>query len=407
MDKGSFNNFIKGNTAHRFPKVVFPKVVTLAVSSCLLVGMIAIDASASDSTPAAVTYVTTIHTVSWNRTQLTEFANHWQTVHSFSLIKPLKLRKIKVTTPVTSPVTTTTAAPPTTTTIASPPVTTTTAAPPTTTTTATAPPTTTTTAAAPPTTTTTAAAPPTTTTTAASAPSLSYPIGTPDSSEPSGFAPPSANALAGYSQTYVTNFPGSSLPAAWGSYEGQPGGDSGAQFDQNHVIVSGGLLQIKTYQDPAFNNQWVTGGTCLCNIASQTYGAYFVRSRLTGPGPTGVELLWPTANVWPPEIDFNETLGGVSSTTATVHYTSANSQIGRSFNIDMTQWHTWGVIWTSSSITYTVDGNVWASVTTPSVIPNIPMHLSLQSQTWCSSGWACPSSPQALQVNWVAQYGAN
>ena len=126
----------------------------------------------------------------------------------------------------------------------------------------------------------------------------------------------------------MTDFTGSTLPSAWGTYEGQPGGDPGAQFDQAHVTVGGGVLQINTSQDPAFNNEWVTGGTCLCNITGQTYGAYFVRSRMTGAGPTGVELLWPDANVWPPEIDFNETNGSSSATTATVHYSSANSRSG-------------------------------------------------------------------------------
>jgi beta-glucanase (GH16 family) len=128
---------------------------------------------------------------------------------------------------------------------------------------------------------------------------------------------------------------------------------------------------------------------------------------MTGAGPTGVELLWPDGNVWPPEIDFNETYGGTSGTSATVHYNSANSQIGRSLNIDMTQWHTWGVIWTPNSITYTVDGTVWGTETTAASIPNMPMHISLQSQTWCSSGWACPTTPQSMQVDWVAQYQAN
>lgn len=42
MNKGSLTQFVKGNTAHRFPKVV-----ALAISSCVLVSMIAIDASAS------------------------------------------------------------------------------------------------------------------------------------------------------------------------------------------------------------------------------------------------------------------------------------------------------------------------------------------------------------------------
>jgi beta-glucanase (GH16 family) len=173
------------------------------------------------------------------------------------------------------------------------------------------------------------------------------------------------------------------------------------------VTVGGGMLNILTSQDPAFNNEWVTGGVCLCGIAGQTYGAYFVRSRMTGAGPTGVELLWPDANVWPPEIDFNETYGATSGTSATVHYTSANSQIQRTVAVNMTQWHTWGVIWTPTSITYTVDGAVWGTVTTSASIPNIPMHISLQSQTWCGSGWACPTTPQSMQVDWVAQYKAN
>jgi hypothetical protein len=227
-------------------------------------------------------------------------------------------------------------------------------------------------------------------------------VGTADSSEVSGYAPPSANALSGYTQTYETDFSGSTLPSAWGTYSGQPGGDSGAMFAQSNVSVGGGMLSVNTTEN---NGSWDTGGTCLCNIAGQIYGAYFVRSRLTGSGPTGVELLWPDANVWPPEIDFNETSGGTSSTTATVHYSSANSQIGKSLSgIDMTQWHTWGVIWTANEIIYTVDGSVWGTVTNTAAIPNIAMHLSLQSQTWCSSGWACPTTPQALQVNWVAIY---
>jgi hypothetical protein len=44
MNKGSLTQFVKGRTAHRFPKVV-----TLAISSAVLVSMIAIDASASPS----------------------------------------------------------------------------------------------------------------------------------------------------------------------------------------------------------------------------------------------------------------------------------------------------------------------------------------------------------------------
>ena len=299
--------------------------------------------------------------------------------------------------------TTTLVVPPFLTTTTSTPVTVTTKAPPATTTT-TVPVTTTTNA--PPVTTTTNAPPVTTTTVAASHSTT----GVADNSEPSGFAPPGASALSGYSQTYVSDFNGSTLPAAWGLYAGQPGGDQGALFAPNHVTVGSGMLSINIFQDPAHGNEWVTGGTCLCNVASQTYGAYFVRSRMTGPGPTGVELLWPSQNVWPPEIDFSETSGAVNSAGGFVHYstpTNSNTQIARTANVDMTQWHTWGVIWTPTSITYTVDGQVFGTVTTAAAIPNIPMFLSLQSQTWCSSGWACPSAPQSMQVDWATVYAAN
>ncbi len=176
-------------------------------------------------------------------------------------------------------------------------------------------------------------------------------------------------------------------------------------FSSSHVVVSNGMLQLNTTQDPAFSNEWVTGGLCQCGVR-QTYGAYFVRSRLTGAGPAAIELLWPTGS-WPPEVDFNETGGGISGTSATVHYGAANSQSRRALSIDMTQWHTWGVIWTPSSITYTVDGNAWGTVTFRGRDPESSHDLDLQQQTFCASGWACPRAPQSMQVDWVAEYSSN
>jgi beta-glucanase (GH16 family) len=172
-------------------------------------------------------------------------------------------------------------------------------------------------------------------------------------------------------------------------------------LDPSHAVVSGGLLQLNAFQDPAHNNQWVTGGVCQCGHP-QLYGAWFVRSRVTGAGPTNVELLWPSNGTWPPEIDFNETLGGATTTTSATIYSSGVAH--GNLSIDMTQWHTWGVIWTPSSVTYTVDGHVWASVTVPSEVPSIAMWLALQQQTWCSSGYACPSAPQSMDIDWVSEY---
>ena len=393
-DRGVMRIFPENHTSVRRAVRHLPRLAVVASSLTIILGLTGYAANAASNSGAASAGTARLGAASLRTAS-------WQGGSGY--------RIYQTTTTTAAPVTTTTAAPsgftdpfrwrhfPTTTTTAAP-VTTTTVAP----TTTTVAPTTTTTAA--PVTTTTRV--PVTTTTLAPVVGPVYPVGISDATEPSGMAPPSATSLAGYSLNYVTDFTGTSLPSGWYSYSGQPGGDPGGQFGSAHTVVSGGLLQLNTWQDAAYGGKWVTGGLCQCGLA-KTYGAYFVRSRVTGAGPTQVMLLWPKAPVWPPEVDFNETGGSVTGTSSTVHWSSTNKIDQRGTSIDMTKWHTWGVIWTASSITYTVDGRVWATVSVSSEIPNIAMTLDLQQQTWCSSGWACPTTPQSTLVDWVAEYSAS
>ncbi len=234
---------------------------------------------------------------------------------------------------------------------------------------------------------------------------LQYPVGVSKSSEPSGLAPPGTNALRaeGYQFSYSTDFTGTALPPGWLTFNGVPGGDVGGQFSSGHVSVAQGMLHLSTWPDPRYNGSWVTGGLCQCGLP-HTYGAFFVRSRVTGPGPTIVELLWPIGNAWPPEIDFNETDGGVATTSATVHFRPGQQQDQVRLSINMTQWHTFGVIWTPSRVSYVVDGRVWGQIDKPNEISQVPMSLNIQQQTWCLSAFACPSAPQSALVDWVAEY---
>ena len=229
-----------------------------------------------------------------------------------------------------------------------------------------------------------------------------YPSGSTDVTEPSRKAPPSANALPGYQLTYVSDFSGTSLPPTWNVFDGAPSGDPGGLWASSHVVVGHGMLQLNAWQDPAHGGRWVTGGLCQCGLP-HTYGAFFVRSRLTGPGATQVESLWPAVG-WPPEVDFNETFGGATSSMATAHFTASNSQTHSTIAIDMTQWHTWGVVWTPTSLTYTVDGRMWGGVNVASEVPQQPMTLDIQQQTFCASGFACPSTNESVEVDWVAEY---
>jgi hypothetical protein len=232
---------------------------------------------------------------------------------------------------------------------------------------------------------------------------LSYPIGTPDVTEPSGLAPPSATALAGYSQSYVNDFTGTTLPMGWNVFTGVPGADPGGHFGISHVVVNGGVLELITYRNPAWHNRWVTGGLCQCGLA-KTYGAYFVRSRVTAPGPNEAELLWPAGKLWPPEIDFNETGGSVTSTSTSVHFGSTNHIVRSLININMTQWHTWGVIWTPNYIQYTVDGLVWGSFHVSSEISRVKMTLDFEQRQICSEHRQCPTVPTSMLIDWVSEY---
>ncbi len=243
----------------------------------------------------------------------------------------------------------------------------------------------------------------TTTTTSLVSTAIQFPMGVADPTEPSGEAPMPANALAGYTQTYVNDFNGTSLPPGWDVFAGTASGDTGSQFGPAHVTVSNGLLSLNTWLDPSYGNEWVTGGLCQCNGSPLTYGAFFVRSRVTGPGPTLVELLWPTTS-WPPEVDFTETDGSTQGNAATDIWAQNGEKNQIHLDVDMTQWHTWGVVWTPTTLFYTIDGKVWGQFGDAADIPHQPMALHIQQQTWCAFNFACPTLPQSAQIDWIAEY---
>ncbi len=236
-----------------------------------------------------------------------------------------------------------------------------------------------------------------------SLPPITYPVGVPDVREPSGMAPPGSNALAGYSRSYVNDFTGTTVPAGWNVFYGIPAGAPGGQFGLAHVVVAGGELQLNTWRDPAYHGNWVTGGLCQCGLF-HLYAAYFVRSRSTGAGPNEAQLLWPANDQWPPEIDFNESGGSNFVTTWTMHFGAANHIIQQRLRINLRAWHTWGIIWTANAVTFTVDGDVWGTVSDPSQIPHMAMRMDFEQRTECAIHQQCPAAPVSMLVDWVAEY---
>ena len=230
-----------------------------------------------------------------------------------------------------------------------------------------------------------------------------YPVGVFDLAEPSYMAPPSATALAGYTRSFVADFTTPLSPKLWGLFKGVPKGDASGLFVPSHVHVSDGLLRIGTWRDRAAGGRWASGGVCLCGIHT-LYGAYFVRSRVTGTGPDDVTLLWPADNQWPPEIDFDETGTSPRASSWTVHFTAPADQVQHTVHLNVRHWHTWGVIWTPTSVTFIVDGTTWGEVTASAEVPTIPMTLDIQQQSWCGLAPECPTRSTSTLVDWVALY---
>jgi hypothetical protein len=213
-------------------------------------------------------------------------------------------------------------------------------------------------------------------------------------------APPS-KLLRAFTLSYCNDFQGPRIPAGWFRFSGVPAGDPSGFFARSHVAITSGHLSIRVTRRRG--RAWATGGICHCGTP-RLYGAFFVRSRVTGAGPDEIDLLWPVARVWPPEIDFNESGAQTGSTTWSVHYGGDDEVVHGATQIDLLRWHTWGVIWTVHSLRFLVDGRLWGAVVRPSEIPHQPMTLDIQSQTFCGRGTECPAHPVTMQVRWVAEY---
>jgi hypothetical protein len=229
---------------------------------------------------------------------------------------------------------------------------------------------------------------------------------------PSGLAMPKVN-LPHWRIKSAQDFTGTTLPAGWGSYEGQPGGEPNGYWKHSHTTVGKGVMTLAGYRD---GTKFVTGGVMAygANVGQQTYGKYLIRFRMDkGHGVKYAALLWPKSERWPidGEIDFAEDGGGDRArTTGTLHYGASNSQIQKSLSGDFSKWNTLGVEWTPNKLVYTLNGRPWATVT-GSMVPRTAMNLAIQTQAGTCGAWAgasCPNSTTParvnMQIDWAVTY---
>jgi hypothetical protein len=228
---------------------------------------------------------------------------------------------------------------------------------------------------------------------------------------------PQPDGITGqWSLAFDDEFNGTSLdlnnwiPNVGGSSDTQltPSANSPTTYDPSQATVSNGDLSLAAISKTEDNEPYTSGGVWTGNgkfsIAPTANTPVVMEARIDLPAASiGVIANWPAfwaaGTNWPNdgEIDTMEGLGG--SAAYHFHYgTSSDEQSeGASVAGDYTGWHTYSVIWTTSSVTFFYDGLQVGQLT--SGITDQPMPIILN---YAVGGYGGPIvTPATMLVDYV------
>lgn len=173
-----------------------------------------------------------------------------------------------------------------------------------------------------------------------------------------------------------------------------------------------------TYQaDKAllWNYAYTSGLITTENSFSQTYGYFEIKAKL----PSNPAGMWPAfwllpvnANGSADEIDVFEAVNDNPNTVhATVHWDTANGPTQLTFptyvpNLWGGAFHTFGVLWTASTITWFVDGTAVGSLATPPGL-NKPMYMLANlaiGGNWTGAPSSSSEFPATYQIAYMRAY---
>ncbi len=228
----------------------------------------------------------------------------------------------------------------------------------------------------------------------------------------------------GYVMVFDDEFNGNSLNTSkwnynypWGTYH-----NGEANMNSSEVTVANGVLNLQAENKRTIWNPWgfwsndfneyipldYTSGTINTDGKESWHYGYF-EGRFKMPSAQSTwPAFWMLQNGWPPELDIFEVQHSRYNDYYTYHYSgsSAPASFGGVFNngTDLSAgWHTYGVEWTPSHLSYYVDNQLVHSFYDPSAISQMQnMYLLIDLQV---GGWAgTPNAadyPQKLQCDWV------
>lgn len=225
----------------------------------------------------------------------------------------------------------------------------------------------------------------------------------------SGFSP--TDATSPFSLVFQDDFDGLVIdPTAWSVFSGPGNGRNGPKAAVNSFVANGSLV----LRAQPIAGTWYGAGVANARRVVQTYGKYEMQVRFdAGYGVRTAALLWPAGGGWPPEVDFYEIEGRDALRTTnmlTNHYRDAAGihRMQHGFvKGDYTQWHTVGVEWRPTSLTYTLDGAVVKTMTTN--VPQQPMWFGMNVSLGSPGYRPDATTPSHVDANidWIKIYSYN
>ncbi len=187
----------------------------------------------------------------------------------------------------------------------------------------------------------------------------------------------------------------------------------------NPFAIDNGVLDITAAPtNPASNPlglPYTSGAITTYKSFSQLYGYFEMRAEMpTGAGFWPAFWLLPENNTWPPELDVTEQIGskpGIDYVTAHTNVGGFNSTIGSAIDVgDTTQgFHTYGVDWTPTTITWYFDGQEIAICATPADM-HTPMYMIANLGVGGVGSWPGPTTAGAtatMQIDYIRAYAYN
>ena len=217
-------------------------------------------------------------------------------------------------------------------------------------------------------------------------------------------------AIPGWTQDFLDDFNGPLNAAKWGRYESSSNQSKMlSEYDAGNVATSNGAMTLRTYN--AGGSDWRAAGVSGAKGFSAAKGKWAVRAKFDRAYGIGFAfLLYPKGGGWPPEVDFGEGTMGGPRVMVNLHWSSANLTDPRSrYDVDMTQWHTYGVVISTNKLEFTLDGVVWSTMNN-SGSPTMPLWIGFQTgakgcpgSTGECVGSQTPSSAK-ISIDWVAHW---